>query len=50
MSTFHRRVIRVALALVLAVPVLLLGTARAGADVPAYGDSRARRCARSRTS
>ena len=39
MSTFRRRAIRLALALVLAVPVLLLGTARAGADVPAYGDT-----------
>ena len=37
MSTLHRRVIRLALTLVLAVPVLLLGTARAGADDPAYG-------------
>jgi protein MpaA len=39
MSTFHHRVIRLALTLLLAVPVLLLGTERAGADDPAYGDS-----------
>lgn len=34
-----RRALRAALALLLAVPLLLLGTARAGADDPAYGDS-----------
>lgn len=33
------RVLRALLVLVLAVPVLLLGTAPAGADDPAYGDS-----------
>jgi protein MpaA len=39
MSTLHHRVIRLVLTLVLAVPVLLLGTARAGADIPAFGDA-----------
>jgi hypothetical protein len=39
MRALHRRVIRLALTLVLAVPVLLLGTDRAGADDPAYGDT-----------
>jgi len=39
MSTLRRRLIRLALTLVLAMPVLLLGTDRAGADDPAYGDS-----------
>ena len=39
MPTLRRRMIRFVLALVLAVPVLLLGTDRAGADDPAYGDS-----------
>ena len=39
MSTLSRRALQLALTLVLAVPVLLLGTDRAGADEPSFGDT-----------
>ena len=39
MSTLSHRVLRLALSLVLALPVLLLGTDRAGADDPTFGDT-----------
>ena len=39
MRTFRRLAIRLALALTLAVPVLLVGTDRAGADDPSFGDT-----------
>ena len=39
MSTLTRRALQLALTLLLAVPVLLLGTDRAGADEPSFGDA-----------